>query len=78
MVTVKTKNNAVQKTRVTKGLSLRKLSEQSGVNYVTISKMENGKTSPNPSTALKVCNALGVKFEELFEIVTREPEAQTV
>ena len=54
--------------RIKKGYGLRKLSEISEVNYSTINKIENGKQKTTPETAQKICVALGVKFEEVFQV----------
>lgn len=69
MVTIKTKNNVLLSLRIKKGFGVRQLGERAGVNYVTICKLENGKTNPSPATASKICNALGVEFDDIFEIV---------
>ncbi|EKD95364.1 MAG: hypothetical protein ACD_24C00509G0004 [uncultured bacterium] len=77
MVTIKIRNNMIQTMRIKKGLSLRNLANKAEINYVTISNLENGKTSPSPSTTLKICNALETQFDELFEIVgCNKPQAQ--
>ena len=55
-------------TRMKKGYSLRKLSEAAKVDYSTINKLENGKQKTTPETAKKICDALGVSFEEMFVV----------
>ena len=72
MVTVVVKDNSLQTTRVRKGLGLRQLGELAGVTYVAVSRIENGLQNPNPGTAAKICKALGVEFDDLFEIKPRE------
>ena len=47
------------KARKDKGLSQRELEELSGVKQPVIARMENGSTTPNLSTVLKVLASLG-------------------
>ncbi len=47
------------KARKSKGLSQRELEELSGVKQPIIARMENGSTTPNLSTLLKVLAPLG-------------------
>ena len=47
------------KARNEKGISQKKLEELSGVKQPVIARMENGKTTPNLSTIMKVLAALG-------------------
>lgn len=47
------------KARNEKGISQRKLGEMSGVKQPIIARMENGTSSPNLSTVLKVLASLG-------------------
>ena len=47
------------KARKEKGISQRELGELSGVKQPVIARMENGSTSPNLSTILKVLAPLG-------------------
>lgn len=55
--------------RMKKGLSLKALSELSGIDAGTINRLEHGKASPRPRTVKALCEALEVSFEELFTIV---------
>ena len=52
-----------------RGISQRKLEELSGVKQPVIARMENGVTSPQLDTVLKVLGALGktLRIEELHE-----------
>lgn len=50
-----------------KRLSLRKLSEASGLNINTLSLIENGKTSPSVSTLQQLALALNVPLVAFFE-----------
>lgn len=55
--------------RMKRGLSLKALSELSGIDSGTINRLEHGKASPRPRTVKSLCEALEVPFEELFTIV---------
>ena len=68
MKNIITNANHVKKTRVRKGLSVRMLADKSGLNPSTIWNIENGRKKPNPQTAIKLCNGLGKKFDDLFEL----------
>lgn len=69
MNTIIVKSDKMKNTRITKGLSIRGLAEIANLNPVTIQKIEAQNTRPNPSTAKKICNALEVEFNEIFEII---------
>lgn len=47
-------------------LTVRELAEMSGVSLTTISGIENGHRSANPSTVRKLASALGVEAHELM------------
>lgn len=47
-------------------LTVRELAEMSGVSLTTISGIENGHRSANPSTVRKLAAALGVEPRELM------------
>jgi len=68
MNTIMVKSDVMKRQRITKGLSIRRLAEISKLNAVTIQKIETQNSRPNPSTAKKICNALGAEFDEIFEI----------
>lgn len=61
------KNN-LQKIRWEKNLSQKTLSQKSGVSQSVISSVENGLTTPNLTTALRLAKALGVSVEEIFSL----------
>ena len=48
-------------------LTLRSLSERSGVAYATIHAIETGKQEPRPSTVLRLARALDVEPDALME-----------
>jgi transcriptional regulator with XRE-family HTH domain len=53
--------------RTDRGLSIRSLAEQSGLNVNTLSLIENGKTSPSVSTLQQLATALEVPITAFFE-----------
>jgi transcriptional regulator with XRE-family HTH domain len=53
--------------RKQKDLTLDKLAESSGVAKATLSRIENGVTTGNLKTHLKICEALGVNIGELYK-----------
>jgi DNA-binding XRE family transcriptional regulator len=57
--------------RIKKGLNLRELSALSGIGYHTIVKVAAGKRNASPNVTLKICEALGIQFDELFEFAER-------
>jgi len=59
--------------RTGRGLSIRALAEQSGLNVNTLSLIENGKTSPSVSTLQQLAGALGVPIGAFFE--TNRPKS---
>lgn len=69
MLTIFPKMHLIKISRVKKGMSIRQLAKNAGINPVTISKIENGLSKPNPSTASKICVALDTDFDQLFEII---------
>jgi transcriptional regulator with XRE-family HTH domain len=56
--------------RNNRGLSIRALAEESGLNVNTLSMIENGKTSPSVSTLQQVAAALKVSITSFFETET--------
>jgi DNA-binding XRE family transcriptional regulator len=57
----------LQELRNSQGLSLRSLAEISGLNFNTLSLIENEKTSPNVSTLQQLATALRVPITAFFE-----------
>jgi transcriptional regulator with XRE-family HTH domain len=57
----------LQELRTMQGLSIRSLAEISGLNFNTLSLIENEKTSPNVSTLQKLAAALRVPITAFFE-----------
>jgi DNA-binding XRE family transcriptional regulator len=60
----------LRKLRARRGLSIRSLAEQSGLNVNTLSLIENSKTSPSISTLQQLASALDVPITAFFEIDT--------
>lgn len=72
LLTICPKIISLKSSRMKKGLSVRQLAKAADVNPVTISKIENGISKPTPSTAKKICDAIGVSFDELFELTSEK------
>ncbi len=65
----------LRKLRAERGISIRVLAKQSGLNVNTLSLIENGKTSPSVSTLQQVAAALKVPITAFFE---NETPPQTI
>lgn len=57
----------LQELRAEQGLSIRALAEKSGLNFNTLSLIENEKTSPNVSTLQQLATALQIPITAFFE-----------
>lgn len=57
----------LQELRTMQGLSIRSLAEISGLNFNTLSLIENEKTSPNVSTLQQLATALQIPINAFFE-----------
>lgn len=64
---MKTFNN-IKQLRWERGISLRDLASASGVSYTTISKIENGDTTPTQITMMKISQGLKMKTENVFNL----------
>lgn len=64
----------LQALRLMRGLSQRALAEKSGLNFNTLSLIENGKTSPNVSTVQQLAAALDVPVTAFFEVDGERPQ----
>lgn len=58
--------NRVQELRKASGLTQTELGFLCGLSQNSISSLEIGQYSPTAFNALKICQALGCKFEECF------------
>ena len=54
--------------RTSRGLSIRLLAKISGLNFNTLSLIENEKTSPNVSTLQRIATAMHIPITSFFEI----------
>lgn len=52
--------------RKKRGLSLRQLASEAGVNFVTLHRIEAGKLSPTVAMLEKVAKALKIPMRDLF------------
>ena len=50
-----------------RGLTLQQVAEASGLTRAFISQLERGETSASVSSLYRICSALGVELQELFE-----------
>ncbi len=50
-----------------KNLTAKRLSEMTNISQSTISNYLNGKSEMKFSTLVKICRALSIEFEDLFE-----------
>jgi transcriptional regulator with XRE-family HTH domain len=64
----------LQELRMMQGLSQRALAEMSGLNFNTLSLIENEKTSPNVSTLQQLSSALSVPITAFFESISENHE----
>lgn len=64
-------------TRIEKGYTLRSLAKVSDVDHSTINKLENHiQKTTTPTTAKKLCDALGVRFEDIFNVEYHQNEKE--
>ena len=59
----------IKKRRMELNLELKDLQDYSGVNYVSISDIENGKANPTIKTLEKLLDALGMQIN--IEVTTK-------
>ncbi len=62
----------IKKLMFLKGFNLKVFSDCSGVGMSHLSRIINGKHSPNGKTAKKIADALGVEIEDIFEFDIKE------
>ena len=55
--------------RIKSGYSMTELAKRVEVSPQFISAIINGTYNPSPATAKKICDALQVEFDEIFDIV---------
>lgn len=66
-------NDNLRRLRERRALSLTDLARISGVNRITIHRIETGKQKPMPKTIRKLAEALKVEIEE-FTLNLKNPE----
>ena len=54
---------AIAERRMALGLSVRELGARVGVNYTTLSLIENGRMNPSIGTLTKITDEIGLKIE---------------
>lgn len=54
-----------------RGFSKRAFARKSGMSEATFIQISNGRQSPRPDTAKKICDALLLKFDDIFAIEER-------
>lgn len=64
----------LQELRLAEGLSIRSLAEMSGLNFNTLSLIENEKTSPNVNTLQQLATALKVPITAFFDAATEHKD----
>jgi DNA-binding XRE family transcriptional regulator len=63
---IKANTDAFVQARIKMGYSQRELAKQANLSSALISQIENDERNPSPSSAKKICDALGVKFDDIF------------
>ncbi|KHL95405.1 hypothetical protein QW71_12915 [Paenibacillus sp. IHB B 3415] len=53
-----------------RGLTRRQLAKSAGIGEVTAQQVCNGQRNPSPPVAKKIVDALGVEFEDIFELTS--------
>ena len=72
MKILRVKSDKLCELRMKQGETFTSLSKKAGVHYLVISRLESGKNATRPANAVRIAKALGVPFDELFEIVNKE------
>lgn len=63
---IKIKENEFKAIRIKKGFSQRGLGRATNLSGALINQIENKERNPSPDSAKKICDALGVEFDEIF------------
>lgn len=63
---IKVNINALVQARIKKGFSQRELAKRTNLSSALISQIENDERNPSPNSAKKICDVLGVKFDDIF------------
>ena len=62
----------LQRRREALGLSRNGLAQKAGISVQSVCFIENGVNSPSLSTSLRICHALGTRFENVLRKVAAE------
>ncbi len=76
--TIKKIGEKIREVRQKKGLTLKKLSEKSGISVSMISKIETAQTSPPISTYANIASALETSLGDLITNDSQEPDISIV
>ncbi len=76
--TIKKIGEKIRKVRRRNDLTLKKLSEKTGISIPMLSKIETAQTSPPVSTYANIATALGVLLGDLFTDDLKEPDISIV
>lgn len=68
----------IKATRISKGYTLDRVAEISGLGKGLLSKVENFRVTPSLPTLAKLCEALGMSLSELFEGLDDKPKLSIV
>lgn len=66
-------SSEICRARMRAGLSIQNLSARSNLSLTTCFLIEKGNRPVHPGTAAKLCEALGVSFDDVFTIVEGQP-----
>lgn len=66
---IRMRGNQLAVTRMKKGMSVRALAKKANISHCYLSQIENRQRNPSPKIAVRLCQALEVDFDELFEVV---------
>ncbi len=67
-MTVTVDRKKLQQARIKKGLSQRGLARVAGVSALAINRLEQGNSTPRPSTLKKICDVIDVDILEICNI----------
>lgn len=59
-------NSKLYEQRIAHNLSQRELAERAGLSRGTVMQIENGDTTANSRSLRKICDALGIKIDDII------------
>ncbi|MGR7908536.1 helix-turn-helix transcriptional regulator [Lysinibacillus capsici] len=68
MIILKSKSEFNEKI-IKLGFSKRSFAKSSGISEAALIRISNGKQSPRPETAIKICRAMQADFDSIFKII---------